>query len=71
VPEIRAGVTERDLGGHADAIERLYTFIYSGGGSRDFADAYRLFRGRDPDINGLLAKRGFAALQPLEDGAAT
>ena len=47
--------------------ERLYTYVYSGGGSRDFAEAYRLFRGRDPDINGLLAKRGFAALQPLED----
>ena len=42
--------------------ERLYTYIYSGGGSRDFAEAYRKFRGRDPDINGLLAKRGFASL---------
>ena len=40
--------------------ERLYNYIYSGGGSRDFAEAYRLFRGRDPDINGLLEKRGFA-----------
>jgi peptidyl-dipeptidase Dcp len=50
--------------------ERLYDYIYSGGGSRDFAEAYRLFRGRDPDINGLLAKRGFATLQPIEDGAA-
>ncbi|MEQ1771523.1 MAG: M3 family metallopeptidase, partial [Devosia sp.] len=49
--------------------ERLYTYIYSGGGSRDFAEAYRLFRGRDPDINGLLAKRGFATLQPIGDGA--
>jgi peptidyl-dipeptidase Dcp len=51
--------------------ERLYTYVYSGGGSRDFAEAYRLFRGRDPDINGLLLKRGFATLQPLEDSAAT
>jgi peptidyl-dipeptidase Dcp len=50
--------------------ERLYTYIYSAGGSRDFAEAYRLFRGRDPDISGLIAKRGFATLQPLEDGAA-
>jgi peptidyl-dipeptidase Dcp len=50
--------------------ERLYTYIYSGGGSRDFAEAYRAFRGRDPDINGLLRKRGFAALEPLEDSAA-
>jgi peptidyl-dipeptidase Dcp len=51
--------------------ERLYSFVYSAGGSRDYAEAYRLFRGRDPDINGLLGKRGFAALQPLEDGATT
>ncbi|PXA97990.1 peptidase M3, partial [Nostoc sp. 3335mG] len=33
---------------------RLYEFVYSGGGSRDFAEAYRLFRGRDPDVAGLL-----------------
>ena len=50
--------------------ERLYTYVYSGGGSRDFAEAYRLFRGRDPDINGLLRRRGFATLQPIEDGTA-
>ncbi|WP_395821979.1 M3 family metallopeptidase [Devosia sp.] len=41
--------------------ERLYTYVYSGGGSRDFGEAYRLFRGRDPQIDGLLAKRGFTA----------
>ncbi len=41
--------------------ERLYTYIYSGGGSRDFAEAYRLFRGRDPEIAALLAQRGLAA----------
>jgi peptidyl-dipeptidase Dcp len=40
---------------------RLYSYIYSGGGSRDFAEAYRLFRGRDPDIGALLEQRGFAA----------
>lgn len=39
--------------------ERLHKFIYSAGGSRDFAEAYRLFRGRDPDVAGLLEKRGF------------
>jgi peptidyl-dipeptidase Dcp len=48
--------------------ERLYTYVYSGGGSRDYSDAYRLFRGRDPNINGLLSKRGFAALSQAEDG---
>jgi len=44
--------------------ERLLKYIYSGGGSRDFGEAYRLFRGRDPEIGGLLEKRGFAASPP-------
>lgn len=39
--------------------ERLYTYIYSAGGSRDYGEAYRLFRGRDPQIGGLLEGRGF------------
>jgi len=39
--------------------ERLYTYIYSAGGSRDYGEAYRLFRGRDPEIGGLLEGRGF------------
>ncbi len=50
--------------------ERLYTYIYSGGGSRDYAEAYRQFRGRDPNINGLLAKRGFDTFEPPVDSAA-
>ncbi len=50
--------------------ERLYSYIYSGGGSRDYAEAYRQFRGRDPKINGLLAKRGFDTLEPPEDSVA-
>jgi peptidyl-dipeptidase Dcp len=40
--------------------QRLHDYVYSAGGSRDFAEAYRLFRGHDPDITGLLEKRGFA-----------
>jgi len=51
--------------------ERLYTYVYSGGGSRDFAEAYRLFRGRDPDVGGLLRNRGFAGLEPGADSAAS
>lgn len=51
--------------------ERLYTYIYSGGGSRDFAEAYRLFRGRDPDVAGLLAGRGLDDLEPVGDTTAT
>src|SRR5690606_7473174 len=39
--------------------ERLHRYIYSAGGSRDYGEAYRLFRGRDPQIGGLLKGRGF------------
>jgi peptidyl-dipeptidase Dcp len=38
--------------------QRLHEFIYSAGGKRDFAEAYRAFRGRDPDVNALLEGRG-------------
>lgn len=41
--------------------ERLYTYIYSAGGKRDFAEAYRLFRGRDPEVGPLLENRGLVA----------
>jgi peptidyl-dipeptidase Dcp len=37
---------------------RLYKFVYSSGGSRDFATAYRAFRGRDPQVQALLEGRG-------------
>ena len=40
------------------AAERLYAHIYSAGGSRDYAQAYRDFRGRDPDVAALLKGRG-------------
>ncbi len=40
---------------------RLYKFIYSSGGTRDFAAAYRAFRGRDPHIEALLEGRGLLA----------
>lgn len=38
--------------------ERLYNYVYSAGGSRDFPEAYRLFRGRDPDPTAMLRERG-------------
>lgn len=41
--------------------QRLQEFIYSAGGKRDFAEAYRLFRGRDPDVGALLEDRGLVA----------
>jgi peptidyl-dipeptidase Dcp len=37
---------------------RLHEFIYSAGGTRDFAAAYRAFRGRDPRVEALLEGRG-------------
>ena len=40
---------------------RLQTFIYSAGGTRDFAAAYRAFRGRDPHVEALLEGRGLLA----------
>jgi len=45
----------------AGANERLCTHILSDGNSIDRAEAYRRFRGRDPDIQALLDARGFTA----------
>lgn len=41
-----------------ETAKRLYDYVYSAGGKRDFAEAYRLFRGRDPDVTALLEGRG-------------
>ncbi|CAN5891718.1 M3 family metallopeptidase [soil metagenome] len=38
---------------------KLRTFILAPGNSTDRSEAYRQFRGRDPDIKALLEKRGF------------
>jgi peptidyl-dipeptidase Dcp len=40
---------------------RLRTHILSNGNTSDRAQAYREFRGHDPDVNALFAKRGFPA----------
>ena len=42
----------------AETAQKLHRFIYSSGGSMDPADAYRAFRGRMPEIDALLEKRG-------------
>ncbi|MFO0549371.1 MAG: M3 family metallopeptidase [Polyangiaceae bacterium] len=39
--------------------DKMREFILSPGNSTDRAEAYRQFRGRDPDVNALLKKRGF------------
>jgi peptidyl-dipeptidase Dcp len=44
-----------------DMAERLKRFIYSAGNLRDPAEAYTSFRGRLPNVDALLAKRGLAA----------
>ncbi|CAN5455413.1 M3 family metallopeptidase [soil metagenome] len=39
--------------------DRMRRYILSEGNTRDRADAYRLFRGREPDVRALLRERGF------------
>jgi peptidyl-dipeptidase Dcp len=39
--------------------EKLRKFILAPGNSTDRSEAYRQFRGRDPDVTALLKKRGF------------
>jgi peptidyl-dipeptidase Dcp len=39
--------------------QRMRKFILAPGNTTDRAEAYRQFRGRDPDIKALLRKRGF------------
>ncbi len=40
--------------------KKLHKYIYSGGNQRDPLEAYVAFRGRPPEIKGLLKKRGLA-----------
>jgi peptidyl-dipeptidase Dcp len=39
--------------------DKMRRYILSEGNARDRAEAYRLFRGRDPDVRALLRERGF------------
>jgi peptidyl-dipeptidase Dcp len=41
--------------------KRLWEHVFSVGNTVDPADAYKAFRGREPGIDALLRKRGFAA----------
>jgi peptidyl-dipeptidase Dcp len=43
---------------HPKTAEQLGRYIYSAGNLREPDEAYRLFRGRLPEIDGLLKKRG-------------
>ena len=44
-----------------DVARRLEDFVYAAGGSRDYDEAYRAFRGRAPSPGALFRKRGFEA----------
>jgi len=43
-----------------DMAKRLRDHVFSVGNTVDPADGYRAFRGRDPQIDALMRKRGFA-----------
>jgi peptidyl-dipeptidase Dcp len=44
--------------------DKFRTFLLSTGNETDRAEAYRQFRGRDPDVNALLKRRGFPVSAP-------
>jgi peptidyl-dipeptidase Dcp len=44
---------------HKPTADKFRQFVLSTGNETDRAEAYRQFRGRDPDVNALLKKRGF------------
>jgi peptidyl-dipeptidase Dcp len=48
--------------------ERLRQYVFSVGNTVDPADAYRAFRGRDPRVDALMKKRGFAPSLPPTTG---
>jgi peptidyl-dipeptidase Dcp len=49
-----------------DVNQRLRTHILSDGNSSDRAEAYRRFRGRDPDVQALFDARGFVPAESVE-----
>ena len=43
-----------------EVAKKLKTYIFAAGNTRDQAEAYKLFRGRDASPEALMRKRGFA-----------
>ena len=56
-----AAFTETGDAFDASTAERLLGTIYSSGNRQNPADAYRAFRGRDPQVAPMLRKRGLIA----------
>jgi len=51
-----------------DTARRMREFILAPGNTTDRAEAFRQFRGRDPDVNALLEERGFPTrAEPVAD----
>lgn len=55
-----AAFTETGDAFNADMAAKLKQFIYSSGGSMDPEDAYKAFRGKLPNSDAMLAKRGLS-----------
>ncbi|MDX1583570.1 MAG: M3 family metallopeptidase, partial [Thermoanaerobaculia bacterium] len=50
-----------------EVARRLDEYIFSAGNTIDPAEAYRMFRGRDPKVEALMEKRGFASTEKSAD----
>ena len=46
-----------------DTAKKLHEYVFSAGNTVDPAEGYRAFRGRDPQIDALMRRRGFGALR--------
>jgi peptidyl-dipeptidase Dcp len=53
--------TEAGSGFDKTVSERLRNYVFSVGNTIDPTEAYRKFRGRDPEVRALMEKRGFTA----------
>jgi hypothetical protein len=47
--------------------DRLVKYVFSVGNTIDPAEAYRMFRGRDPKVEALMRKRGFPVTHLISD----
>ncbi len=61
------GAFREGKGAYDPAVgQRLVRHIFSVGNTLDPAEAYRNFRGRDPQVEALMIKRGFSAKPPAD-----